>query len=59
VRGLTGIAPKITVEAREPESVPVTTIAPPGDPEADLIERLKAEFAAEEILDDPEPEGAA
>jgi DNA polymerase III subunit gamma/tau len=59
VRGLTGIAPQITVEAREPESAPVTTIAPPGDPEADLLERLKAEFDAEEILDDPDPEGAA
>jgi len=32
---------------------------PPGDPEAELLERLKAEFDAEEILDDPDQEGAA
>jgi DNA polymerase-3 subunit gamma/tau len=59
VRGLTGIAPQISVEAREPEATPVPAVAPPGNPEEDLLERLKAEFDAEEILDDPEPEGAA
>ncbi|MDX6656061.1 MAG: polymerase subunit gamma/tau, partial [Solirubrobacteraceae bacterium] len=59
VRGLTGIAPQISVEAREPEAPPVPVVAPPGNPEEDLLERLKAEFDAEEILDDPEPEGAA
>jgi hypothetical protein len=59
VRGLTGVAPQIIVEAREAESAPVATGAPPGDPEAELLERLKAEFDAEEILDDPDPEGAA
>jgi DNA polymerase III subunit gamma/tau len=55
VRGLTGVAPQITVEARELDIEPV----PAADPEAELLERLKAEFDAEEILDDPDPEGAA
>jgi DNA polymerase-3 subunit gamma/tau len=59
VRGLTGVAPQITVEAREPEAPPVAADAPAADPEAELLERLKAEFDAEEILDDPDPEGAA
>jgi DNA polymerase-3 subunit gamma/tau len=59
VRGLTGVAPQITVEARELEVAPAAAETAPADPEADLIERLKAEFAAEEILDDPDPEGAA
>jgi DNA polymerase-3 subunit gamma/tau len=58
VRGLTGVAPQITVEAREPASEPAAA-APAADPEADLLERLKAEFDAEEILDDPDPEGAS
>ena len=58
VRGLTGVAPQITIEAREPASEPAAA-APAADPEADLLERLKAEFDAEEILDDPDPEGAA
>jgi DNA polymerase-3 subunit gamma/tau len=56
LRGLTGIAPQISVEARELD----TAVAePPADPEAELLERLKAEFDAEEILDDPDTEGAA
>jgi len=58
LRNLTGVAPQISVEAREVESAPLAAAAPP-DPEAHLIERLKAEFAAEEILDDPDTEGAA
>ena len=31
----------------------------PADPEDELVDRLKAEFDAEEILDDPDQEGAA
>jgi len=57
LRSLTGVAPQISVEAREPDAAAVEE--PPGDPEAELLERLKAEFDAEEILDDPDQEGAA
>ena len=56
LRSLTGVAPQISVEARELDAV---VQEPPGDPEAELLERLKAEFDAEEILDDPDQEGAA
>jgi hypothetical protein len=57
LRSLTGVAPQISVEARELDAAMVEE--PPGDPEAELLERLKAEFDAEEILDDPDQEGAA
>jgi DNA polymerase III subunit gamma/tau len=57
LRSLTGVAPQISVEAREPDAAAV--VEPPADPEAELLERLKAEFDAEEILDDPDQEGAA
>jgi len=57
LRNLTGVAPQISVEARELDAA--VAEAPPGDPEAELLERLKAEFDAEEILDDPDTEGAA
>jgi DNA polymerase III subunit gamma/tau len=56
LRNLTGIAPQITVEARE---LDIAVAEAPADPEAELLERLKAEFDAEEILDDPDQEGAA
>jgi len=56
LRSLTGVAPQISVEARELD--PAVEEAP-ADPEAELLERLKAEFDAEEILDDPDQEGAA
>jgi DNA polymerase-3 subunit gamma/tau len=56
LRSLTGVAPQISVEARELDPA---VEEPPGDPEAELLERLKAEFDAEEILDDPDQEGAA
>ena len=56
LRNLTGVAPQISVEARELDTAVADA---PADPEAELLERLKAEFDAEEILDDPEPEGAA
>jgi DNA polymerase III subunit gamma/tau len=58
LRHLTGVAPRISVEARAIDAA--VAEAPPADPEAELLERLKAEFDAEEILDEPdEPEGAA
>jgi DNA polymerase-3 subunit gamma/tau len=58
LRNLTGVAPQISVEARAIDTA--VAEAPPADPEAELLERLKAEFDAEEILDDPDdPEGAA
>jgi DNA polymerase III subunit gamma/tau len=58
LRNLTGVAPQISVEARAIDTA--VAEAPPADPEAELLERLKAEFDAEEILDEPdEPEGAA
>ena len=57
LRNLTGVTPQISVEARELDAA--VAEAPPGDPEAELLERLKAEFDAEEILDDPDTEGAA
>ena len=58
LRKLTGVAPQISVEARAIDTA--VAEAPPADPEAELLERLKAEFDAEEILDDPDdPEGAA
>jgi DNA polymerase-3 subunit gamma/tau len=58
LRNLTGVAPQISVEARAIDTAEAE--APPADPEAELLERLKAEFDAEEILDDPDdPEGAA
>jgi DNA polymerase III subunit gamma/tau len=58
LRNLTGVAPQVSVEARTIDAA--VAEAPPADPEAELLERLKAEFDAEEILDDPdEPEGAA
>ena len=56
LRSLTGVAPQISVEARELDPAVVEA---PADPEAELLERLKAEFDAEEILDDPDQEGAA
>jgi DNA polymerase III subunit gamma/tau len=56
LRNLTGVAPQISVEAR---AIDTAVAEPPADPEAELLERLKAEFDAEEILDDPEPEGAS
>jgi DNA polymerase III subunit gamma/tau len=56
LKNLTGVAPQISVEARAIDTV---VAEPPADPEAELLERLKAEFDAEEILDDPEPEGAS
>jgi DNA polymerase-3 subunit gamma/tau len=56
LRNLTGVAPQISVEARELDTAVADA---PADPEAELLERLKAEFDAEEILDDPDPEGAA
>jgi DNA polymerase-3 subunit gamma/tau len=56
LRSLTGVAPQISVEARELDTAVVEA---PADPEAELLERLKAEFDAEEILDDPDTEGAA
>jgi DNA polymerase-3 subunit gamma/tau len=56
LRSLTGVAPQISVEARELDAAVVEA---PADPEAELLERLKAEFDAEEILDDPDTEGAA
>jgi hypothetical protein len=56
LRSLTGVAPHISVEARELDPAVVEA---PADPEAELLERLKAEFDAEEILDDPDQEGAA
>jgi len=55
LRSLTGVAPQISVEARELDPAVVEA---PADPEAELLERLKAEFDAEEILDDPDQEGA-
>ena len=57
LRNLTGVAPQISIEARAIDTA--VAAAPPADPEAELLERLKAEFDAEEILDDPDPEGAA
>jgi hypothetical protein len=56
LRNLTGVAPQISVEARELDTAVADA---PADPEAELLERLKAEFDAEEILDDPDQEGAA
>jgi hypothetical protein len=56
LKNLTGVAPQISVEAR---AIDTAVVEPPADPEAELLERLKAEFDAEEILDDPEPEGAS
>jgi DNA polymerase III subunit gamma/tau len=57
LRNLTGVTPQISVEAREFTTTVVADA--PADPEAELLERLKAEFDAEEILDDPDTEGAA
>jgi hypothetical protein len=56
LRDLTGVTPQISVEARE---FSAAVVEAPADPEAELLERLKAEFDAEEILDDPDTEGAA
>jgi DNA polymerase III subunit gamma/tau len=56
LKNLTGVAPQISVEAR---AIDTAVVEPPADPEAELLERLKAEFDAEEILDDPEPESAS
>ncbi|MBN1529208.1 MAG: DNA polymerase III subunit gamma/tau [Thermoleophilaceae bacterium] len=50
IRGLTGVSLSVAYELRDggPESEPVTL------GEAELIERLRAEFAAEEVFEDEE-----
>ena len=52
VRGLTGSSVTVAYELRDggPEAEPVTL------DEAELIERLRAEFAAEEVFDEPDEE---
>ena len=52
LRGLTGAGLMVTYELREEEP----GAAPTTLGEAELIERLRAEFAAEEVFDEPTTE---